>query len=252
LKAWGIAAVQGVLAAVLLATGGVAATPAQAGGIAEVCSAGLSGERHAGLDEDADAIPDSDDWCPDTPEGARVRASGCAGWEVPYDCTPPAPVAAPASAEPAAAAVPPADTDGDGVADAADQCAGTPQGLAVDASGCVQIEKIVLSGVSFEMGSARLKPEASATLRTVAAAMKASPAVNVEIGGYTDSIGASAQNQRLSERRAQSVKAFLVGEDIAAERLTTKGYGESDPVDTNDTPEGRANNRRVAFKVISP
>lgn len=230
-----------------------AAAPAQAGGIAEVCSAGLSGERHAGLDEDGDAIPDSDDWCPDTPEGARVRANGCAGWEVPYDCTPSAPVATPApAAAPAVAAAPPADTDGDGVADAADKCAGTPKALAVDAAGCVEIGKIVLRGVSFELGSARLLPSASETLRTVAAAMKANAAVSVEIGGYTDSLGPAAKNQRLSERRAQSVKAFLVGEGVAAERLTTKGYGESDPVDTNDTPEGRANNRRVAFKVTSP
>lgn len=222
----------------------LAVAPARADGIAEACSAGLSGERHAGLDEDGDAIPDSDDWCPDTAEGARVRANGCTGWEVPYDCTPSTPVAAPAPA-----AVPPADTDGDGVADAIDKCAGTPSGLAVDAAGCVEIEKIVLRGVSFELGSARLLPAASETLRTVAAAMRASPGVTVEVGGHTDATGASVPNQRLSERRAQSVKAFLVGEGVAADRLTAKGYGESEPVDSNDTRTGRANNRRVAFRV---
>lgn len=221
--------------------------PAHADPLARVCSAGLSGERYAGLDEDGDAIPDSDDWCPDTPSGTRVRANGCAGWEVPHDCTPSTPVAAPAPA-----AVPPADSDGDGVADATDKCAGTPKGLAVDAAGCVEIEKIVLRGVSFEMGSATLLPAASETLRTVAAAMKANPAVTVEIGGHTDSIGPGGKNQRLSERRAQSVKAFLAGEGVAAERLTTKGYGESEPVDSNDTPAGRANNRRVAFKATHP
>lgn len=67
----------------------LAAVPAQAGPLVEACSAGLSGERYAGLDEDGDAIPDSDDWCPDTPEGARVRADGCAAWEVPHDCDAP-------------------------------------------------------------------------------------------------------------------------------------------------------------------
>lgn len=234
-------------AALLVLLLALAAASARAGVNAGVCSAGLSGERHAGLDEDGDAVPDSDDWCPDTPEGARVRANGCADWEVPYDCTPPTPVAAPAPA-----AVPPADSDGDGVADAADKCPGTPQGLAVDADGCVEIGKIVLRGVNFEMGSARLLPAASEPLRTVAAAMKADAAVTVEVGGHTDSIGASARNQRLSERRAQSVKAFLVGEGVAADRLIAKGYGESEPVDSNDTPEGRASNRRVTFKVTRP
>lgn len=88
MKAWGRAAARGALATILFVTGVSAGASARGGERAEVCSAGLSGERHAGLDEDGDAIADSDDWCPDTPKGARVRANGCAGWEVPQDCTP--------------------------------------------------------------------------------------------------------------------------------------------------------------------
>lgn len=225
---------------------------------APVCTTVLpgEGERHAGVDLDGDAIPDSEDWCAQTPPNTRVGPSGCADWEIPVSCEkevpvpPPAPVAVvPAAAAPEPSREPPKDSDGDGVNDGADQCADTPKGLAVDAKGCVEIEKVVLAGVNFEMGSVNLRPEAAATLRTVAQAMKASPAVEVEIGGHTDSIGPGGKNQRLSERRASSVKAFLVREGVDAARLSIKGYGESQPVGPNDTDAGRANNRRVAFKV---
>ena len=224
---------------------------------APVCTTVLpgEGERHAGVDLDGDAIPDSEDWCAQTPPNTRVGPSGCADWEIPVSCEKdiPVPPAAPAAVVPAAAApavaAPPKDSDGDGVNDGTDQCAGTPKGLAVDAKGCVEIEKVVLAGVNFEMGSAKLRPEASATLRTVAQAMKASPAVEVEVGGHTDSIGVESKNRRLSERRANAVKAFLVAEGVEAARLSAKGYGESQPVGPNDTDAGRANNRRVAFKV---
>jgi OOP family OmpA-OmpF porin len=245
-----------------------AAAAGAPGYAANACSAGLSSERHAGLDGDLDAVPDSEDWCPYSKEGARVGPNGCADWEMPVDCAAPgasaggliqiAPAgdsAAEAASGPAAAA-PPAvaatDGDGDGVADDADRCAATPKGLAVDANGCVQIEKVVLKGVNFATGSAKLLPAASGTLKTVAAAMKANPKIEVEIGGHTDSVGVETRNQRLSERRAKSVKAFLVGEGVEDARLSTVGYGEAEPVDSNETPAGRANNRRVAFRVTAP
>ena len=216
-----------------------------------LCGFGLPGDHPAGLDQDLDGVPDSEDWCPQTKAGRHVGSNGCTAWEVPRRCEAPAPAPAPApaAAAPRAPAPVATDSDGDGVDDATDKCAGTPKGVAVDASGCAVIEKVVLKGVNFATGSARLLPAASGTLRTVASAMKANPAVEVEIGGYTDSVGGPAKNQRLSERRARSVKAFLVGEGIAESRLTVKGYGESDPVDSNDTPAGRANNRRVTFSV---
>ena len=160
-----------------------------------------------------------------------------------------APVVATAMA-PAAAPAPIVDTDGDGVADSADKCPGTPRGTEVDRNGCANISKVVLKGVNFGTGSSTLLPAASETLRSVASAMKADPALKVEVGGYTDSVGDAAKNLALSERRAKAVKAFLVHEGIDGGRLATKGYGQASPADTNDTAAGRANNRRVAFKLL--
>lgn len=202
------------------------------------------GSHHAGVDKDVDGIPDSEDRCLSTRAGASVGPDGCTLGEMRANCAARTVAAAPARA-PAGAK----DSDGDGVADEADRCPGTPRGSAVDGAGCVQIEKVVLRGVNFATGSAVLKPAAHDTLRTVAQAMRVNPALEVEVGGHTDSLGDDAKNQALSERRAEAVKAFLVKEGVAADRLTTRGYGETQPADTNDTAEGRANNRRVAFKV---
>ena len=225
----------------LLFTLVAAAAPASA----QVCSTLLPGEgdRHAGVDYDGDGIPDSDDWCATSPAGARVAPTGCADGEIPVACEPPPPEIPPPPP-------PKVDSDKDGVYDHADQCADTPRGMPVDEKGCVVIEKVVLSGVNFALGSVQLAPSASATLRQVARAMQASPDLQVEIGGHTDSIGPADKNQRLSERRANAVKQFLVGEGIAPERLTAKGYGEGEPVASNETTDGRAGNRRVAFKVM--
>jgi OmpA-OmpF porin, OOP family len=205
---------------------------------ARICNAGLPGDHRAGLDDDGDTIPDSEDWCAQTPAGARVGSDGCAPGEVPVGCStrPLQPVAKPKPVEePAAVAAASAATSS----------------TASAATAAAEIEKVVLSGVSFEMGSSKLRPEAAAPLKTVADAMKAHPTLQVEIGGHTDSIGDTQKNQRLSERRANSVKAFLVGEGIDATRVTAVGYGETQPVAPNDTPEGRATNRRVAFRATS-
>lgn len=223
-----------------------------------VCGAGPDGDRPAGMDADGDGVADSNDWCPKSGAGERVNSDGCASWQVPVDCTRVAAAPEPMQIVPVAPAPKGApaplpkgtrDADSDGVADEADKCPGTPRGTEVDKNGCAIISKVVLKGVNFATGSSKLLPAASETLKSVASAMKADPSIKVEVGGYTDSVGEEAKNQALSERRAKSVKTFLVNEGVDAGRLTTKGYGESDPVDTNDTKEGRANNRRVAFKV---
>lgn len=213
-----------------------------------VCQAGLHGDHPAGLDQDGDAVPDSEDWCSRTPAGQRVGANGCGVAEIQVVCDrglpEPKPRVVPTSVGKAAR-----DTDGDGIEDEDDECPGTPRGSEVNEDGCVKIEKVVLRGVNFATGSAKLLPGAHETLRTVASAMKANKKLEVEVGGHTDSVGDEDKNERLSERRAKAVKDFLVGEGVDEGRLSTRGYGESQPADTNDTAAGRANNRRVGFKI---
>jgi len=103
----------------------------------------------------------------------------------------------------------------------------------------------VLKGAHFAFNSASLNPAAHAQLATTVATLKASPDIRVEVRGYTDSIGTQAYNMGLSKRRAESVKSFLVSEGIAADRITTEGFGPANPVADNSTKEGQAENRRV-------
>jgi len=111
-------------------------------------------------------------------------------------------------------------------------------------------QDFTLSGVQFEIGSANLTPDAQKTLDEVAVAMQNSPQVKVEIDGHTDSTGSLDLNNRLSLQRAESVKTYLVSKGIAAERISTKGFGPSKPIATNDTPEGRTENRRIEFVIV--
>lgn len=236
------------LAALALACGtATAATPAYS---APVCQAGLNGAHPAGLDADVDGVPDSEDWCTRTPAGSKVGADGCPMGEIDVSCDK-LPGEPPARVVPTAMVSPDRDSDRDGVENEDDRCPGTPRGVQVDDKGCAEIGTVVLKGVNFATGSATLRPAAYDTLRTVSTAMKADEDLEVEINGYTDSVGDAAKNQSLSERRAESVKAFLVQEGVAAGRLTTRGHGEADPVDSNDTAEGRSNNRRVSFRVTA-
>jgi outer membrane protein OmpA-like peptidoglycan-associated protein len=99
--------------------------------------------------------------------------------------------------------------------------------------------------VNFDNDMAVLRPEASAILDQAAESLKAWGDVKVEVAGHTDSRSSDAYNMTLSQNRANAVREYLVGKGIAAERLTAKGYGESQPVADNDTEEGRFKNRRV-------
>ena len=116
----------------------------------------------------------------------------------------------------------------------------------------VQTEKqsVVLKGVTFLPGSATLTADAQGVLDTAAAALAGQKDLKVEIGGHTDAQGSDAANQRLSQRRADSVRQYLVGKGIEGERLTAVGYGEAQPIADNGTPAGRAENRRVEFKIV--
>jgi outer membrane protein OmpA-like peptidoglycan-associated protein len=108
-------------------------------------------------------------------------------------------------------------------------------------------KQLTLKGVNFVTDSAELTPQSRGILDRVAASLKDWPDVRVEVGGHTDSIADDQYNLDLSQRRAESVRSYLVGRGIAASRLEAKGYGESEPIADNDTAAGRAKNRRVVL-----
>jgi outer membrane protein OmpA-like peptidoglycan-associated protein len=77
------------------------------------------------------------------------------------------------------------------------------------------------------------------------------PSLKIELSGHTDNVGGDADNERLSQRRAEAVRAYLLSRSVDGNRVTAKGYGASRPVDTNDTKAGRANNRRTEFEITA-
>ena len=108
--------------------------------------------------------------------------------------------------------------------------------------------RYVCHGILFDTGSDRLKPESAAAIHSIARALETDPALKLLIEGHTDAVGSAGSNQDLSRRRAEAVKAVLVSQfTVDAARLTTNGLGATRPIDSNDTPQGRAQNRRVEF-----
>lgn len=107
-----------------------------------------------------------------------------------------------------------------------------------------------LKNIYFDFNKTTLKPESFVELNKVVDFLQGNPTVEIEIAGHTDSKGTDEYNANLSQGRSQSVVDYLVQQGIDVSRLTAKGYGESKPIDTNDTPEGQANNRRVEFTVL--
>jgi OmpA-OmpF porin, OOP family len=126
-----------------------------------------------------------------------------------------------------------------------------PAGFQVDANCRIIEQTLVVRAVDFEFNSLRLTEPAQETLDEVATALLKQPEMQVEIQGYTDSIGADAYNLNLSQKRADAVKAYLVSKGLNSTALTAKGYGKADPIASNATRDGRAQNRRVAFAVSS-
>lgn len=108
---------------------------------------------------------------------------------------------------------------------------------------------VVLHNVFFETGSAALLPESTTELNRLVQLLKEAATLRIQISGHTDNVGDEASNLRLSENRAKAVYDYLVQQAIPAERLRFKGFGESKPIDANDTPEGRSRNRRTEFLV---
>ncbi len=232
----------------------------------------IVGPDGCALDSDGDGVPDYLDRCPNPPRGVQVGDEGCPladtdGDGVPdhLDKCPDSPRGIPVGPDGC-----PLDSDGDGIPDYLDECPNTPPGAKVlpngcaligdcrkprpgeqvDANGCALDKNFILRGVKFEFDSDRLTAQAREILNEVADTLQAYPSLDVELEGHTDSIGTDAYNLGLSERRANSVKIYLGGRGVATRRMTPVGYGESRPIDSNDTDAGRENNRRVELKVV--
>ena len=143
------------------------------------------------------------------------------------------------------------DSDGDGVPDGFDRCPDTVIGAAVDGNGCPVRQVVVLNGVQFNTASATLTDSAKRVLDGVVETLRSQRASLIEIAGHTDSRGDAQANLALSQKRAESVRDYLIERGITASRLTARGYGEYEPIASNDTAAGREENRRVEFRVIA-
>jgi outer membrane protein OmpA-like peptidoglycan-associated protein len=174
-------------------------------------------------DSDGDGVPDSLDQCPNTPNGVTVDAKGC-----PID----------------------GDSDGDGVPDSIDKCPGTLKGFKVDAVGCIVEQTVILRAVNFDFSSDKLTAEARSTLDQLAKSLETQPGLELQIAGHTDSLGPSGYNLTLSQKRANAVRNYLIAHEVKASRLKAEGFGEFNPIASNESEEGRAQNRRVEFKVL--
>jgi outer membrane protein OmpA-like peptidoglycan-associated protein len=183
------------------------------------------------IDNDQDGIIDARDDCPDEPEDRD-------GFQDKDGCPDP-------------------DNDGDGVPDGDDDCPATPAGARVDERGCPVTsavpeleDQLILEGVTFRSGSAELTPESLTVIQDVAASLIANPWVRIEVRGHTDSAGAADLNRDLGYRRALTVRETLIRMGVDPGRITAAGYGEDFPIASNETPEGRAANRRVELRRI--
>ncbi len=190
------------------------------------------------LDNDGDTIPDATDVCPDEPEDFD-------GFQDDDGC-------------------PDLDNDMDGVPDTADQCPNEPETLNgfEDQDGCpdrgsalvvvtaTQIE--IKQQINFATDSDRIVGRLSFDiLNVVAAVLNGNPHLNVEVQGHTDNRGSHDHNMDLSQRRAESVRQYLIQQGIAGERLTAHGYGPDMPIEDNRTNAGRQKNRRVEFHIVA-
>ena len=166
-------------------------------------------------DSDGDGVIDERDDCWNTPAGVTVESNGCG-----------------------------VDSDGDGVPDHLDQCPGTAHGTVVYTDGCAMVI-VSLQGVPFATASAKLTSEAKSILDGALTVINANSSAQLTVDGYTDSRGSDSYNLDLSQRRSQSVVDYLVSKGVSASRLNPVGHGESSPVASNDTRDGRRLNRRV-------
>ena len=169
-------------------------------------------------DDDQDGVFNDIDKCPDSPAGSVVDETGC---------PPPPPP-------------PPPKT-----------CKTPGPGEKISLAGCGTGDNIVLRGVNFDTNKATLTRNAKVLLDDVAAELNQYQDIKVQVGGHTDSRGSAALNDGLSKRRAASVMAYLTAKGIAANRMTSAGFGPNEPIADNATAEGRSQNRRVEI-ILRP
>jgi OOP family OmpA-OmpF porin len=131
-----------------------------------------------------------------------------------------------------------------------DACPGTASGVRVDSRGCELREVIRLRGVNFETNSAALTVNSSARLDDAVATLVKNSDLTVEVAGYTDSAGSAAYNLNLSQQRALSVMDYLIRHGVNGNMLSARGYGEANPIASNATAAGRAENRRVTLRIL--
>ncbi|MCB9744625.1 MAG: OmpA family protein [Alphaproteobacteria bacterium] len=209
-------------------------------------------------DADGDGFMDDVDRCPTVPgvapDGCPPQDSDGDGFVDPVDACPMEPGVAPDGC-------PIRDADGDGLLDNVDQCPQQPETFNeyLDQDGCpdtkpqkvkIANKQIVIEEqIQFETGKAIIRPESYGILDSVVQVMKDYPQIEVRIEGHTDSDGSEEMNQKLSKARADAVFEYLLEKGIQGKRLETVGYGETKPIDTNRTPEGKKNNRRVEFHI---
>ncbi len=171
------------------------------------------------VDSDFDGVPDYLDNCPHNMTGAIVDELGC-----------------------------PLDGDADGVPDGLDDCPGTLYGVEVDRHGCIDLSmfaKPMVLNIDYPPGSFEVDWKSKDRLRDLARVLNLAPEIRLEINGYTDNIGLTRDNQRLSEKRANRVRDFLLSLGVDADRMEVYGRGETNFVASNETSDGRARNRRI-------
>jgi len=184
-------------------------------------------------DRDGDGIIDAEDACPDDPgpPNEDPKKHGCP---------------------------PPPDRDGDGIIDAEDACPDNagPANEDPKKHGCpmavvTEKEIKIMDRVEFDTGKATIRPESNGVLNAVLAILQQNPNIRLlSVEGHTDNRGVVGANLKLSKDRAAAVVKWLISHGIAKERLTSQGFGQTKPIDTNDTDGGRQNNRRVEFQIL--
>jgi OmpA-OmpF porin, OOP family len=213
-------------------------------------------------DSDGDGVLDGLDQCPDTPRGALVDQTGCSsdsdqdGVADGLDRCPDTPIGATVDGLGC-----PGDSDADGVLDGLDQCPDTPRAQAVDALGCptrpepslpIDSTRIwILPGTVWELRGAVLAPQAFPILDSIAALLQANPGARAVVNGYALDRLVPADNTRLSQIRADAVRAYLGLKGIPVSRITAIGRGSETLIDPANTEEARTANRRVEIQITS-